>query len=61
VSMPGPYTIDPELYTDTELGSEIRAAHARGCKVVVLLPMLCPTCFRSLRAQEVCPACGDEA
>ena len=60
MSMPGPFTIDPGLYDDTELGSEIRAAHARGSKVVVLLPMLCPRCFKSVRAEELCPVCGEE-
>ena len=60
MSTPAPLIIDPELYDDTELGSEVRAAKARGVHVVVLMPMLCGTCHRSVRAEETCPACGDE-
>lgn len=61
MSMPGPFMIDPDLYDDTELGSEIRAAHARGASLVVLVPFYCSTCFKSVRARDTCPACGDEA
>jgi hypothetical protein len=58
--VPSPLIIDPELYDDTELGSEVREAHANGVRVVVLMPMLCGTCHRSVRAEETCAVCGDE-
>jgi hypothetical protein len=60
MSMPGPLYLDPELYDDTELGAEVRAAYADGSRIVVMIPRVCPRCLRSVRAEETCAACGDE-